>query len=219
MFLLHLQWQSVSSHRVLKLTQQFGGIGGAIGYPLLSNCQCPPGGRALLMKPLQQPIARDCLLHRWLCISSVLCSSMIFPPITNTSIHQPHRHSHLKSIGVHYQGAEDTSLVTNLHWARLSPSLPTVALGQRPILLYFIFSPLPTTKTTCQCLQRSYHRVIVIHISRKDFLFQPRSKSETLPKAKRTQSLSAFSKRQHKWEQRELFLAKHLLPLFNQTLA
>ena len=62
LFLLHLQWQSVSSHRVLKLTQQFGGIGGAIGYPLLSSCQCPPGGRALLMKPLQQPIARDCLL-------------------------------------------------------------------------------------------------------------------------------------------------------------
>ena len=116
-FLLHLQWQSVSSHRVLKLTQQFGGIGGAIGYPLLSSCQCPPGGRALLMKPLQQPIARDCLLHRWLCISSVLCSSMIFPPITNTSIHQPHRHSHLKSIGVHYQGAEDTSLLKIFPWS------------------------------------------------------------------------------------------------------
>ena len=156
---------------------------------------------------------------------------MIFPPITNTSVHQPHRRSQLKSISRcramfltlpgcrGYQPVKNLPLVTNLHWARLSPSLPTVALGQRPILLYFIFSPPPTTKTTCQCLQRSYHRVIVIHICRKDFLFQPRSKSETLPKAKRTQSSSAFSKRQHKWEQRELFLAKHLLPLFNQTLA
>ena len=58
---LHLQWHNRSRHRVLKLTPQFVGIGGAIGYPLLSNA-FPPGGRALLMKPLQQPIARDCLL-------------------------------------------------------------------------------------------------------------------------------------------------------------
>ena len=42
---------------------------------------------------------------------------MIFPPITNTSIHQPHRHSHLKSIGVHYQGAEDTSLLKIFPWS------------------------------------------------------------------------------------------------------
>ena len=138
-------------------------------------------------------------------------------PATQTQPLEKHRGALPRCRG--HQPVKNLPLVTNLHWARLSPSLPTVALGQRPILLYFIFSPLPTTKTTCQCLQRSYHRVIVIHISRKDFLFQPRRKSETLPKAKRTQSSSAFSKRQHKWEQRELFLAKHLLPLFNQTLA
>ena len=233
LFLLHLQWQSVSSHRVLKLTQQFGGIGGAIGYPLLSSCQCPPGGRALLMKPLQQPIARDWLLHRWLCIFSV------------SSVHQWYFHpspipvftSHTDAASWkafpgaeqcfwHCQGAEDISPSKIFPWSPTYieqdsplPSPLAVALGQRPILLYFIFLPPPTTKITCQCLQRSYHRVIVIHICRKDFLFQPRSKSETLPKAKRTQSSSAFSKRQHKWEEKKLFLAKHLLPLFNQTLA
>ena len=168
LFLLHLQWQSVSSHRVLKLTQQFGGIGGAIGYPLLSSCQCPPGGRALLMKPLQQPIARDCLLHRWLCTSSVLCSSMIFPPITNTSVHQPHRRSQLKSISRcramfltlprcrGYQPVKNLPLVTNLHWARLSPSLPTccrIGTKTNPSLFHLLATtnhqnhlPVPTTK-------------------------------------------------------------------------
>ena len=72
----------------------------------------------------------------------------------------------------HCQGAEDTSPSKIFPWSptyieRDSP-LPSplaVALGQRPILLYFIFSPPPTTKTTCQCLQQG-DRYIYIYVER-----------------------------------------------------
>ena len=129
---------------------------------------CPPGGRAQLMKPLQQPIARDCLLHGWLCISSV--SSLhqwyfhpsripVFSSHTDTASWKAFRCRAMfltlpRCRG--YQPVKNLPLVTNLHWARLSPSLPTccrIGTKTNPSLFHLLATtnhqnhlPVPTTK-------------------------------------------------------------------------